>query len=270
MYLFRGCYYKTKSLRKKIKNTQGSRLRYSKKFISDSCLWSSWVQSLNHELKKKKNRGNYGRKLTGESSLDILTHRNLSCNWFTFISVKVRLHLSKANANKKRRRFQMFSRDVQFDVYSGASRISHPDLAGVPPPPILILARVPPWEGTWDQWKYYEMEMARVPPWKGMGPVEVLWDGDRWGPSRKGIGPVEVLWDGDGWGAPMLTDICENITFPYPFGYGRQWKHCGGGEVRPCKSYVLAPHNFEWTNTQVNLQVRFKKDKDLAVKESSY
>ena len=70
---------------------------------------------------------------------------------------------------------------------------------------------VPP-ERTWDQWKYYAMEMGY--PRKDMGPVEVLWDGDgvppertwdQWkyyamemGYPRKDMGPVEVLWDGDG------------------------------------------------------------------------
>ena len=35
------------------------------------------------------------------------------------------------------------------------------------------------------------------PPRKDIGPVKVLWDGDKL-PPRKDMGPVEVLWDGDG------------------------------------------------------------------------
>ena len=52
-----------------------------------------------------------------------------------------------------------------------------------------------PPERTWNQWKYYGMEMGT--PRKDMGPVEVLWDGDGY-PPRKDMGPVEVLWDGVG------------------------------------------------------------------------
>ena len=43
------------------------------------------------------------------------------------------------------------------------------------------------------------MEVLRdgngVPSRKHMGPVEVLWDGDKKIPSGKDMGPVEVLWD---------------------------------------------------------------------------
>ena len=35
-----------------------------------------------------------------------------------------------------------------------------------------------PLERTWDQWKYYGMEIGYPPPKKYMGPVEVLGDGD--------------------------------------------------------------------------------------------
>ena len=41
------------------------------------------------------------------------------------------------------------------------------------------LAEIPPPQRTWDQWKYYGMEMEYpLPPGKDMVPVEVLWDGD--------------------------------------------------------------------------------------------
>ena len=72
---------------------------------------------------------------------------------------------------------------------------------------------VPPWKGpgtshwgttlerTWDQWKYYGMEMG-YPLGKEMGPVEVLWDGEGLPPPRKEMGPVEVLWGGEGYLPP--------------------------------------------------------------------
>ena len=46
-----------------------------------------------------------------------------------------------------------------------------------------------------------------------MGPVEVLWYGDRVPTSRKDLGPVEVLWDGD-WvtPTPLGGGQSENIT----------------------------------------------------------
>ena len=63
-------------------------------------------------------------------------------------------------------------------------------------------------EGTWDQSLGY--------PWNGLGPVEVLWDGD--GVPRKYMRPVEVLGDGDG--VPSLgrerTDTCDKSTFLIP------------------------------------------------------
>ena len=56
--------------------------------------------------------------------------------------------------------------------------------------------RYPP-ERTWDQLKYYEMEMGT--PRKDMGPVEVLWDGE-------GVLP-----------SPVWTNKqTETITFPHP------------------------------------------------------
>ena len=54
-----------------------------------------------------------------------------------------------------------------------------------------------PHERTWDQWKYYEMEIGYPSPRKDMGPVEVLWHGDEV-PLPKEVVPVEVLGDGDG------------------------------------------------------------------------
>ena len=41
-------------------------------------------------------------------------------------------------------------------------------------------------ERTWDQWKYYGMEMEYPPPRKDMGPVEVLWNGDGVTPPHPG------------------------------------------------------------------------------------
>ena len=67
----------------------------------------------------------------------------------------------------------------------------HPDLAGGTP---SLVGGTPSWgtpgkglgtshwgtpppERTWDQWRYYGMDMGYSPR-KDMGPVEVLWDGD--------------------------------------------------------------------------------------------
>ena len=41
---------------------------------------------------------------------------------------------------------------------------------------------------TWDQWKYYGMEMGY--PHKDMGPVEVLWDGDGIPPGHGTSGSI--------------------------------------------------------------------------------
>ena len=66
------------------------------------------------------------------------------------------------------------------------ARVSPPDLAGGTPSwgtpwPGLGYLRVLP-ERTWDQLKYYGMEIG-YPPREDMGPVEVLWDGN-WVPPR--------------------------------------------------------------------------------------
>ena len=58
---------------------------------------------------------------------------------------------------------------------------------------------VPLSKGTWDQWKYYGMEMRY--PQKDVGPVEVLWDRD-WVPHSLGV--------------DSQTDACENITSVHP------------------------------------------------------
>ena len=48
-----------------------------------------------------------------------------------------------------------------------------------------------------------------VPPGKDMGPVEILWDGDR--VPQKDIGPVEVLWDGDGVKPPPPPQMVDRL-----------------------------------------------------------
>ena len=74
--------------------------------------------------------------------------------------------------------------------------------------------------GTLGQdWGTLPLPGTGVPPRKGMGPVEVLWDGDGvpTPPPRKGMEPEVALWDGDGV-TPLpavwtdRTDACENIT----------------------------------------------------------
>ena len=106
---------------------------------------------------------------------------------------------------------------------------------GVPPPPEQPGLGYPPgqdWEGTWDeslgyppdrtcdQWKYYGIEIG-VPPRKDMGPVDILWDGDRVFP-RKDMGPVEVLWDRDGAPPPPGCELTNwNSYLPSSFGCGR-------------------------------------------------
>ena len=79
----------------------------------------------------------------------------------------------------------------------GWGEIPLPDLAGAPPPPIEDWMGSP-WEGTWDQWKFYGMEM-------GVSPL-----------PRKGMGSVDASIMGWGWGtSPLLK---ESVT-------ERWWKH---------------------------------------------
>ena len=54
--------------------------------------------------------------------------------------------------------------------------VPHPWTGGYPCPDLGPVTGVP-LERTWDQWKYYGMEIG-YPPRKYMEPVEVLWNGD--------------------------------------------------------------------------------------------
>ena len=84
-------------------------------------------------------------------------------------------------------------------------------------------------ERTWDQWKYYGIEMGYPQkghetsgsimgwrwgtPRKDLRPVEVLWDGDGV-PPGKDMGPVEVLWDRDGVPPVVWADKLKQEIHP--------------------------------------------------------